>query len=163
MWFDKNANIEKLKEFGTIVYTHIPKEKRKKFDKKAVKCVLVGFCDNGYRIYNSNTKQVQVSRDLIFGNDKKNTKQSIESVNTSEEKGTNKVDENKKGAILHWIEVKNNECFEIKVDDQRENESQSNKSAESEVIDQESDESQNDDQNDSLESSVHYASMAIYS
>lgn len=124
LWFNKDANLDKLKEFGTIVYTHIPKEKRKKFDKKAVKCVLVGYCDNGYRIYNPNTKQVQVSRDLIFGNDEKNTEQNIESVNASKEKVPNKVDESQECAILHFFKVNNNENIENEVNDQSDNEFQ---------------------------------------
>jgi hypothetical protein len=47
---------------------HIPKEKRKKLDAKAEKCILVGYSDEqkGYKCYNPQTKQACVSRDVVF-------------------------------------------------------------------------------------------------
>jgi hypothetical protein len=47
---------------------HIPKEKRKKLDAKAEKCILVGYSDEkkGYKCYNPRTKQARVSRDVVF-------------------------------------------------------------------------------------------------
>jgi hypothetical protein len=47
---------------------HIPKEKRKKLDAKAEKCILVGYSDEqkGYKCYNPRTKQACVSRDVVF-------------------------------------------------------------------------------------------------
>lgn len=102
LWFDKDANIDKIKEFGSTVYVHIPKVKRKKFDKKAIKCVLVGYCDNGYRVYNSQTNKIIVSRDVVFGKYEKNTSNFVESVKNSKEKSTKVTNENVKS-----IEVSN--------------------------------------------------------
>ena len=54
--------------FGSIVYVHVPKEKRKKLDAKAEKGILVGYLDEhkGYKCYNPRTKQARVSRDVVF-------------------------------------------------------------------------------------------------
>lgn len=32
-----------------------------------MKCVLVGYCDNGYRVYNPSTQKVFSARDIMFG------------------------------------------------------------------------------------------------
>jgi hypothetical protein len=47
---------------------HILKEKRKKLDAKAEKCILVGYSDDqkGYKCYNTRTKRACVSRDVVF-------------------------------------------------------------------------------------------------
>jgi hypothetical protein len=54
--------------FDSVAYVHIPKEKRKKLDEKAEKCILVGYSDEqkGYKCYNPRTKQACVSRDVVF-------------------------------------------------------------------------------------------------
>ena len=46
--------------FGSIAYMHVPKEKKRKLDAKAEKCILVGYLDKqkGYKCYNSRTKLV---------------------------------------------------------------------------------------------------------
>ena len=47
---------------------HVPKEKRRKLDAKAEKCILVGYLDEqkGYKCYNPRIKQACVSRDVVF-------------------------------------------------------------------------------------------------
>ena len=47
---------------------HVPKEKQRKLDAKAEKCILVGYSDEqkGYKCYNPLTKQARVSRDVVF-------------------------------------------------------------------------------------------------
>jgi hypothetical protein len=54
--------------FCSIAYVHIPKEKRKKLEAKAEKCILVGYLDEqkGYKCYNPQTKRACVSRDVVF-------------------------------------------------------------------------------------------------
>ena len=48
--------------------THVPKEKRLKWDQKAVKHYLMGYADNvkGYRLYNPLSKKVITSRDVTI-------------------------------------------------------------------------------------------------
>ena len=47
---------------------HVPKEKRRKLDAKAEKCMLVSYLDEqkGYKCYNPRTKQAHVSRNVVF-------------------------------------------------------------------------------------------------
>lgn len=68
LWYGKTAKIDDFKIFGSVIYVHIPKQKRKKLDKKSVKCVFVGYGDhtNVYRVYNSERRAVEVARDVIF-------------------------------------------------------------------------------------------------
>ena len=54
--------------FGSIAYVHVPKEKQRKLDAKAEKCILVSYSDEqkGYKCYNHQTKQVRINRDVVF-------------------------------------------------------------------------------------------------
>ena len=47
---------------------HVPKEKQRKLETKAKKCILVGYSDEqkGYKCYNPRTKQARVSCDVVF-------------------------------------------------------------------------------------------------
>lgn len=62
------AKCHTLKNFGCIAYSQVPKAKRKKLDDHGEKCVFVGYSKESqvYKLYNSRTKKVVVSRDVIF-------------------------------------------------------------------------------------------------
>lgn len=68
LWFGKRATVDNFKVFGSVVFAHIPKQKRRKLDKKATKCIFVGYTDhtNSYRVYNSENRSIQTARDVIF-------------------------------------------------------------------------------------------------
>lgn len=68
IWFNKSVNVNNLKVFGSVVYSHIPKEKRKKLDKKAIKCIFVGYdeCVKGFRVYNPENRTINTVRDVFF-------------------------------------------------------------------------------------------------
>lgn len=68
LWHGKEAKVNNLKVFGSIVYTHIPKQKRKKFDKKAQKCIFVGYTETSsvFRVYNPEKRKIEIVRDVIF-------------------------------------------------------------------------------------------------
>lgn len=68
IWSGKKPNIENMKIFGCDAMVHVPKEKRKKWDSKAIKMLFVGYCEytKGYRFYDRNQKQIYKSRDAIF-------------------------------------------------------------------------------------------------
>ena len=68
LWHEKGANVSNLKVFGTECFVHIPVEKRKKFDKKAMKGFLVGYIENckGYRVFVPELRDVVLSRDVSF-------------------------------------------------------------------------------------------------
>lgn len=68
LWYGKRAKIEHLHIFGSEVFVHVPKEKRLKFDPKAVKCIFVGYdgSSKGYRVWNPESRRIEVARDVIF-------------------------------------------------------------------------------------------------
>lgn len=81
MWHNKKPDISSIRVFGSTAMSHVPKENRQKWDKKAVKCILVGFDDHtkGYRLYNPNSRKVFISRDVtIMENIKKSVALNIE-------------------------------------------------------------------------------------
>ena len=64
----KTPDISNLKIFGCIAYVHVPKERRKKLDSKAIQCLFMGF-DNetkAYRLYDQIRHKIIISRDVIF-------------------------------------------------------------------------------------------------
>jgi hypothetical protein len=65
-WFKKKPDLSKLKIFGCVAFAHIPKEKRKKLDKKSRKCRFVGYVVNGYKLWDLEARKIIIARDVIF-------------------------------------------------------------------------------------------------
>lgn len=67
-WTGKKVNVSHLQIFGNPVMMHIPKQKRRKWDKKSKKMIFVGFSEGvkGYRCIDPETKQFKMSRDVVF-------------------------------------------------------------------------------------------------
>jgi hypothetical protein len=42
IWSGKNPLVSHLKVFGCDAFVHVPKEKRRNLDMKAVKCIFIG-------------------------------------------------------------------------------------------------------------------------
>ena len=61
-------DLSHLKVFDYIEYVHVPNELRRKLDPKAEKCIFVGYSlqQKGYRCYNPVTRELRVSRDVVF-------------------------------------------------------------------------------------------------
>ena len=72
LWNNKSASINHLKVFGTKCFVQVPKEKRRKLDKKSMKGILVGYVEKcrGYRVYIPELRDVVVIRDVIFESEK---------------------------------------------------------------------------------------------
>jgi hypothetical protein len=68
VWTGKRPSLTHLKVFYCDAYVHIPKENRSKLDKKDKKCIFIGYKDGlkGYKLWNSETKKVVYSRDVVF-------------------------------------------------------------------------------------------------
>lgn len=67
LWLGRKPRINHLKIIGSTCYIHIPKEKRRKMDKKALKGFLVGYDgDERYRIWISEEHKIMLSRDIQF-------------------------------------------------------------------------------------------------
>lgn len=66
-WTGEKPDVSHVRIFGSKVMVHIPKEKRLKWDKKATKCILVGYPDNvkGYRVYNIDNHTITTARDVV--------------------------------------------------------------------------------------------------
>ena len=43
VWTSKEHSLTHLKVFGCDAYVHVPKENRSKLDKKAEKCIFIGY------------------------------------------------------------------------------------------------------------------------
>lgn len=54
--------------FGCLSYAHVPASKCTKLDNKSLKCVLLGVSEESkaYRVYDSLSQKVLISRDVIF-------------------------------------------------------------------------------------------------
>ena len=67
-WHKEKPDVSYLKVFGCNAFVHILDQKRKKLDKKSIRFIFVGYpagC-KGYKLYNSETKKMLRSRDVIF-------------------------------------------------------------------------------------------------
>ncbi|CAG4978543.1 unnamed protein product [Colias eurytheme] len=68
IWTGCQPDISHIRIFGSTAMVHVAKEKRKKWDKKSEKCILLGYPENtkGYRLYNPETKKILTSRDVVI-------------------------------------------------------------------------------------------------
>lgn len=84
--YKKKPVIDHLRIFGSTVYTHIPKQRRKKWNVKAKKGILVGYCENtkGYRVWIAEEKAIEIARDVIV---RENESDRMENVAKEKEKG----------------------------------------------------------------------------
>lgn len=73
LWYGRKPDYSKLKVFGCTAYLHIPKEKRDKLSQKSVKLKMIGYMDNGYKLWNEEDRTIVRGRDVIF--DEKSHKQ----------------------------------------------------------------------------------------
>jgi transposase InsO family protein len=66
IWCGKKPSAKHLRVFGSICYIHVPKQKRHKLEDKTTKGIFLGYStqSKGYRIYNLQTKKLDVSRDV---------------------------------------------------------------------------------------------------
>lgn len=59
--------VDHIRTFGSIAYSRVPPELRKKLDRKADTLVLIGYDkDAAYRLFDPKTRKVSYSRDAIF-------------------------------------------------------------------------------------------------
>ena len=68
MWSGKIPDLSHIRIFGTRVMAHVPKANRRKWDPKAVECIMTGYDEytKGYRLYNPEKRQHLKSRDVTF-------------------------------------------------------------------------------------------------
>lgn len=67
LWYGKKPDLSHIRVFGSICYNHIPSEKRKKFEAKASKCILLGYAtNNAYRLWDIEKKKLVIGRNVTF-------------------------------------------------------------------------------------------------
>lgn len=67
-WYGTKPNLDFFKRFGSKCYVHIPDEKRKKLDSKAIEAIFIGYdvISKAYRCYVPSNGKVIISRDAKF-------------------------------------------------------------------------------------------------
>nr|GEW75748.1 retrovirus-related Pol polyprotein from transposon TNT 1-94 [Tanacetum cinerariifolium] len=67
-WNGLKPTVSHLRVFGSIAYVHVPSQRRLKLDDRSEKHVFVGYDkqSKGYKLHNSVTRKVVVSRDMEF-------------------------------------------------------------------------------------------------
>ncbi|KAL4283916.1 hypothetical protein GQ457_16G011320 [Hibiscus cannabinus] len=70
--FQKKPKIDHLKVFGCLVFASVLPKPKTKMHLKATKCVFIGYPKGikGYRLYDMETKDIFVSRDVVFTENK---------------------------------------------------------------------------------------------
>ena len=68
-WTGRKPNLSYLRIFGCLAFAHVPKKKRKKWDKKAAEFIFVGYSreSKAYRLIDLNDRtSLVLSRDVVF-------------------------------------------------------------------------------------------------
>ena len=68
LWYGKKPNLEHIRVFGCVVYSHIPSENRKKLDKKAQKLRFIGYTETtrNYKVWDEEKHKCYIHHDVIF-------------------------------------------------------------------------------------------------
>ena len=71
LWYSEDPNYKKLKVFGCIAYLKIPKELiAGKLDSRTEKCLMMGYCVNGYRLWSIEKNKIVLGTDVKFNETK---------------------------------------------------------------------------------------------
>src|SRR5690606_19654886 len=67
-WCGLKPDVSHLKVFGCKAMTHVPKQKRLKWDSKSTECVFLGYCESSkaYRLLQLNSGKLIKARDVVF-------------------------------------------------------------------------------------------------
>ncbi|UYV78302.1 K02A2.6-like, partial [Cordylochernes scorpioides] len=72
LWLERNPSVRHLKAFGCLAYSHIPRERRRKLDNRACRCILVGYSTQtrGYRLWCPGSQKVIETKHVRFDESK---------------------------------------------------------------------------------------------
>ncbi|UYV68112.1 hypothetical protein LAZ67_5003088 [Cordylochernes scorpioides] len=72
LWLERNPSVRHLKTFGCLAYSHIPRERRRKLDNRACRCILVGYSTQtrGYRLWCPESQKVIETKHVRFDESK---------------------------------------------------------------------------------------------
>jgi len=65
-WSVRKPSAKHLRVFGSICYIHVPDQRRHKLEDKTIRGIFLGYStqSKGYRVYNLQTKELVISRDV---------------------------------------------------------------------------------------------------
>ena len=68
MFIGKKPEFDHMRIFSTLMYIHVPKEKRAKLEPSGKKDIFVEYndCLKAYRVYVPGQRYIEVSKDVIF-------------------------------------------------------------------------------------------------
>lgn len=67
LWFGRKPNLQKLRVFGCVAIVCKPQRQiNGKFDAKGKKAIMLGYCDNGYRLWSFKDQRVITACDVKF-------------------------------------------------------------------------------------------------
>lgn len=65
LWEGRKPDVSAMKVWGSPAYCHVPKENRKKLDRKTWKGIFLGYHCNGYRVWDPESATVVAMRDVV--------------------------------------------------------------------------------------------------
>jgi hypothetical protein len=76
VWSSKKPSVVHLKVFGHDAFVHVPKEKRRKLDKNAIKCIFIGYKEviKGYKLWDPASRKTMYSIDVVSREVRSNSK-----------------------------------------------------------------------------------------
>ncbi|GAA0147836.1 transmembrane signal receptor [Lithospermum erythrorhizon] len=71
-WSGVKPSVDHLRIWGCLAHTHVPKVNRSKLDNRSTICIFLGISEGtkGYRLFNTETKRIIVSKDVLFEEEK---------------------------------------------------------------------------------------------
>ena len=71
-WRGVKPIVEHFRVFGCMTHVHVPDAKRTKLENKSFICVLLRVSEESkaYKLYDLISKRVEISRDVVFEEDK---------------------------------------------------------------------------------------------
>src|ERR1044072_6729952 len=67
VWSGRKPSVSHMRRFGSLCYSHIPDQRRRKLDDKGQAMIFVGYDPTGaYKLFDPSTNSVKVSRDVSF-------------------------------------------------------------------------------------------------
>lgn len=122
VWYGYKINLENIRRFGCKTYVHIPKEVRHgKLDERAQVMVMMGYTQNGYRLWDTINKIIITARNVKFCENQGILENITEIIpddsNTNDDKNEKKNEENE--GVNNKIEETENENEDIVKDVRR--------------------------------------------
>ncbi|CAB0014075.1 unnamed protein product, partial [Nesidiocoris tenuis] len=67
IWYNRKIDVSNMRVFGCKAHSHIPKEDRSsKLDFRSKQLIFLGYCSNGYRLWDAEKQKIVTSRSVVF-------------------------------------------------------------------------------------------------